>query len=77
MHFVQRFTKSADGKELTIDSMPDDPTTLKHPVRTTRKWLWVYGQQPLEFDCEENPVCIRHEGEGTALSTVVCNARNR
>lgn len=55
MHFVQRFTKSADGKELTIESTLDDPKTLKHPVTATRKWLWVYGQQPLEFDCEENP----------------------
>jgi len=55
MHFVQRFTKSADGKALTIESTLDDPKTLKHLVTTTRKWLWVYGQQPLEFDCEENP----------------------
>lgn len=94
MHFVQRFTKSADGKQLTIESTLDDPKTLKHPVTTTRKWLWVYGQQPLEFDCEENPsednfadmvfadeylrpVCIRHEGKGAALSTVVCNAHNK
>ncbi len=55
MHFVQRITKSPDGKELTVASTLEDPKTLAHPVTTTRKWLWVYGQQPLEFDCEENP----------------------
>ena len=55
MHMVQRMTKSADGRELTIETTLEDPKTLTHPVTTKRKWLWVYGQQPLEFDCEENP----------------------
>lgn len=55
MHLVQRFTKSADGRTLTIDSMVDDPETLAEPIHVRKAWDWLNGQQPLEFDCEENP----------------------
>jgi hypothetical protein len=55
MHLVQRFTKSADGRTLTIDSVFDDPETLAEAVHVRREWGWLNGQQPLEFDCEENP----------------------
>jgi hypothetical protein len=55
MHLVQRFTKSADGRTLTIDSTFDDPETLAEPVRVRKEWGWLNGQQPLEFDCEESP----------------------
>jgi hypothetical protein len=89
MHVVQRISKSEDGKSLTIDSTIDDPKVLAHPVTVTKRWVWLTGQQPLEFDCEENPrednfagivfadeylrpVCIQHEGEGSAPSKVTC-----
>jgi hypothetical protein len=55
MHLVQRFTKSADGRTLVIDSTFDDPETLAEPVHVRKEWGWLNGQQPLEFDCEENP----------------------
>lgn len=55
MHFVQRITKSADGKELTIESTLDDPKALAHPASVTKRWAWLNGEQPLEYDCEENP----------------------
>jgi hypothetical protein len=55
MHLVQRISKSADGKSLTIESTLDDPKILAHPVTVTKRWVWLAGQQPLEFDCEENP----------------------
>jgi hypothetical protein len=55
MHLEQRFTKSADGRTLVIESTFDDPETLAEPVHVRKEWGWLNGQQPLEFDCEENP----------------------
>jgi hypothetical protein len=55
MHLTERFTKSADGKTLTIEASFDDPDTLAEPVHVRKEWGWLNGQQPLEFDCEENP----------------------
>jgi hypothetical protein len=89
MHMTQAITKSADGLSLQIEITLDDPATFTQPLTLKREWGWINGQQPLEFDCEENPrednfsgmvfeeeylrpVCIQHEGEGEALSTVVC-----
>lgn len=55
LHLIERITKSADGKSLEIDAYFEDPEVLAEPVRVTKRWAWVNGQQPLEFDCEENP----------------------
>src|SRR5690606_36050143 len=55
MHMTQRITKSADGLTLHIETTLDDPVIFTEPVTVTREWAWVNGQQPLEFDCEENP----------------------
>jgi hypothetical protein len=55
LHMTQRITKSADGKTLAIDITLEDPTIFTKPVTLKREWAWVNGQQPLEFDCEENP----------------------
>jgi len=55
MHMTQTITKSADGKLLSIDITLDDPATFTEPVQLHREWSWVNGQQPIEFDCEENP----------------------
>lgn len=55
MHMTQRITKSADGMSLTIDVVLNDPVTFTRPIEIHREWAWVNGQQPLEFDCEENP----------------------
>ena len=55
MHMTQRISKSADGKTLSIDITLDDPATFTKPVLLHREWSWVNGQQPIEFDCEENP----------------------
>jgi hypothetical protein len=55
MHLVQRMTKSDDGKTLTIESTFNDPQTMAHPATVTKRWGWLKGQQPLEFDCESNP----------------------
>jgi len=54
-HLVERVTKSADGKSLEIDAMFEDPENLAEPVHVKKRWQWVNGAQPLEFDCEENP----------------------
>jgi hypothetical protein len=55
LHLVERFTKSADGRSLVIDATFDDPETLAQAVHVRKEWGWLNGQQPLEFDCEENP----------------------
>jgi hypothetical protein len=55
MHMTQTITKSADGKLLTIDITLDDPATFAEPAQLHREWSWINGQQPIEFDCEENP----------------------
>lgn len=55
MHMTQRITKSADGLTLQIETTLEDPAIFTEPVTVKREWSWVNGQQPLEFDCEENP----------------------
>ena len=55
LHLVERITKSADGKSLEIEALIEDPEVLAEPIRVKKRWSWVNGQQPLEFDCEENP----------------------
>jgi hypothetical protein len=51
----QRFTKSADGRTLSITTTLEDPETFSEPLVVEREWVWLPGRQPLEFDCEENP----------------------
>ena len=55
LHVVQRFTKSADGRSLSITMTLTDPATFAEPLVVEREWVWLAGRQPLEFDCEENP----------------------
>lgn len=55
LHMTQSITKSADGRSLMMDITLDDPATFTEPLQIKREWAWVNGQQPLEFDCEENP----------------------
>jgi hypothetical protein len=55
LHVVQRFTKSADGRSLSITTTLTDPATFTEPLTVEREWVWLAGRQPLEFDCEENP----------------------
>jgi hypothetical protein len=55
MHLVERISKSADGTVLSIDATFDDPAVLSKPVTVKKEWAMLNGQQPLEFDCEENP----------------------
>ncbi len=55
MQMTQAITKSADGRTLDIEITLDDPEIFTRPVTLKREWAWVNGQQPLEFDCEENP----------------------
>ena len=55
LRMIQRLRKSADSKTLAIDITLEDPATFTEPVQLKREWSWVNGQQPIEFDCEENP----------------------
>ncbi|MCP5145236.1 MAG: hypothetical protein H6978_10530 [Gammaproteobacteria bacterium] len=55
LHLTESISKSADGTTLFLEITLEDPETFTAPVTIKREWAWVNGQQPLEFDCEENP----------------------
>ena len=55
LHVTQRFTKSTDGKTIMIETTFNDPKVMTGPTTTKRKWSWVSGRQPLEYNCEQNP----------------------
>ena len=54
-HMIQKITKAADGKSLSIQITVEDSEYLYASVTTQRRWLWTHGVQQGEFDCEENP----------------------
>lgn len=54
-HLVQRFTKSADGKTLDIDTVLDDPVYYTKPLHMHDRWLWSAGLRQLENDCAQSP----------------------
>ena len=52
---IQKISKAADGRSLSIEITVEDPEYLSKPFTTERRWLWTNGVQQGEFDCEENP----------------------
>jgi hypothetical protein len=89
LHTVERFTPSADGTSLDIDTTIEDPEYYTQPFTIKRSWKKSPARHPFEYDCMENPrqedfenayyvreayrpVCMRVEGEGMALSKMVC-----
>jgi hypothetical protein len=53
LHVVERFTISADGKNLTAVVTAEDPDTLNGPITMTKKWFRV--DRPMEESiCSEN-----------------------
>lgn len=67
MHLVQRFTKSADGRELAIETTLTDPELYSQPFKLHQRWRWASGTQQVEYDCSEYPpdttVSLLYENE--------------
>lgn len=55
MHLVQRYTKSADGRELSIETTLTDPKFYSKPFALNQRWRWVSGTRQVEYDCSEYP----------------------
>lgn len=55
LHVTQKINKTEDGLTLLISTTLNDPETYTEAITVEREWSWIAGQQPLEFDCEENP----------------------
>jgi hypothetical protein len=89
LHTVERFTRSADGDSIDIETTIEDPEYYTQPFTIERSWKRSPARHPFEYDCMENPraedfenayyvreryrpVCMRVEGEGMALSKMVC-----
>jgi hypothetical protein len=89
LHTVERFTPSADGNSIDIETTIEDPEYYTRPFTIKRSWKKSQARHPFEYDCMENPrqedfenayyvreryrpVCMRVEGEGMALSRMVC-----
>jgi len=89
LHTVERFTPSADGGSIDIETTIEDPEYYAQPFTIQRSWKKSPARHPFEYDCMENPrqedfenayyvreryrpVCMRVEGEGMALSRMVC-----
>ena len=89
LHTIERFTPSADGNAIDIDTTIEDPEYYTQPFTIKRSWKKSPARHPFEYDCMENPrqedfenayyvreayrpVCMRVEGEGMALSKMVC-----
>jgi len=53
LHVVERYTRSADGKTLTVAATMQDPVGLKEPVVLKHIWAWRPDQTIAPYDqCE-------------------------
>jgi hypothetical protein len=55
MHTVERFTKSADGKKVSIEITITDPEYYSAPFTIQRGWVSNSARHQMEYDCTENP----------------------
>lgn len=53
MHVIERFTVNDDGSRLDYEQTASDPWLLTAPFTQTKSWVWVPGDQVLEFECVE------------------------
>jgi len=54
-HVVERWTKSSDGNQLTVEFTFTDPVYYKKPFSTVRHFQRVLGARIADYDCAENP----------------------
>jgi hypothetical protein len=55
LHTVERFTPSADGSSIDIETTIEDPEYYTKPFTIKRSWKASPARHPYEFDCMENP----------------------
>ncbi|OJU58833.1 MAG: hypothetical protein BGO08_03905 [Altererythrobacter sp. 66-12] len=55
LHTVERLTKSADGKKVTIQTTFEDPEYYSAPFTIERAWIPHADRHQFEYDCSENP----------------------
>ncbi len=55
LHTVERLTKSADGKRISIEVTITDPQYYSAPFKIERAWVASTRRHQLEYDCAENP----------------------
>jgi hypothetical protein len=55
LHTVERFTPSADGNSIDIDTTVEDPEYYTQPFTIKRSWKKSPARHPFEYDCMENP----------------------
>jgi hypothetical protein len=55
LHTVERFTPSADGSSIDIETTIEDPEYYTKPFTIKRSWKKSAARHPFEFDCMENP----------------------
>ena len=53
MHVIERFTVNEDGSRLDYEQTAADPWLLTAPFTQTKSWVWVPGDQVLDFECVE------------------------
>ena len=55
LHTTERFSPSADGGNIDIETTIDDPEYYTQPFTITRSWKKSPARHPFEYDCMENP----------------------
>ena len=55
LHTVERFTPSADGGSIDIETTIEDPEYYTQPFTVQRSWKKSPARHPFEYDCMENP----------------------
>ena len=55
LHTVERFTPSADGGSIDIETRIEDPEYYTKPFTIQRSWKKSPARHPFEYDCMENP----------------------
>jgi len=54
-HVVERWTKSSDGRQLTVEFTFTDPVYYAKPFKRVRHFQSVPGARISDYDCAENP----------------------
>jgi hypothetical protein len=55
LHTIERFTPSADGSSIDIETTIEDPEYYTQPFTIKRSWKKSPARHPFEYDCMENP----------------------
>src|SRR5262249_27061429 len=59
LHVVERYTRSKDGKVLTLTATMTDPRSLREPVVIKHIWAWAPDQVIAPYDQCEIPTEVK------------------